>query len=113
VIFSIAGADAFGNIVSVYIAVAEGHDTPVIILVVTLTIIVLPASAAAGVYVNANGLTADDKGLNVPAPFSVIVTLVALPPKLLPLTVTGVMPHVLPEIALKVTVGGLIHPQVI
>jgi hypothetical protein len=37
---------------------------------------------------------------------------VALPPKVLPLTVTGVVPHVLPVVALSVTVGGLTHPQV-
>jgi hypothetical protein len=41
-----------------------------------------------------------------------MVTLVALPPKLLPVTVTAVIPQVLPDVLLSVTVGGLIHPQV-
>ena len=47
----------------------------------------------------------DEAGLTVPAPFSVIVTLVALPPKVLPLTVTGVEPQVFPMVLLKETVG--------
>jgi hypothetical protein len=47
----------------------------------------------------------DDKGLTVPVPFSVIVTLVALPPKVLPLTVTGDVPHVFPLLIFNVTVG--------
>jgi hypothetical protein len=55
--------------------------------------------------VNANGLALDVAGLTVPAPFSDIVTLVALPPKVFPLTVTGVVPHVLPLMLLSVTVG--------
>ena len=46
-------------------------------------------------------------GITVPPPLSVIVTLVALPPKVLLLTVTAVVPHVPPEVLLSVTVGGL------
>jgi hypothetical protein len=46
-----------------------------------------------------------------PAPFSVIVTLVALPPKVFPLTETDVVPQVLPEMLLSITVGGFAHPQ--
>ena len=38
---------------------------------------------------NANGDDLVDVGVTEPAPFSVIVTLVALPPKVLPSTVTG------------------------
>lgn len=60
---------------------------------------------------NENGFVVDDTGLTVPAPFSVIVTLVALPPKVLPLSVTGVIPHVEPLTALKVTDGGFAHPH--
>jgi hypothetical protein len=41
-----------------------------------------------------------------------MVTLVALPPKVLPVTVTAVVPQVLPVMLLSATVGGLIHPQV-
>lgn len=37
-----------------------------------------------------------DDGFKVPVPFEVIVTLVAVPPKVLPLTVTGVVLQVLP-----------------
>ena len=53
----------------------------------------------------------EDAGVTVPPPFSVIVTLVALPPKVLPLTVTAVTPHVLPDVAESATSGGLTHPQ--
>jgi len=112
VILPIKGADKLGITVRVYIAVTGVHGPAEILLDVTFMIIVLPASATSGVYVNANGLTVDDNGLTVPAPFSVIVTLVALPPKLLPLTVTGRLAHVFPDIELKVTVGGFIHPHV-
>ena len=53
----------------------------------------------------------DEPGVTEPPPFSVIVTLVALPPKVLPLTVTAVIPHVLPDVAASVRSGGLTHPQ--
>ena len=59
----------------------------------------------------AKGDAAADPGVTVPPPFSVIVTLVALPPKVLPLTVTAVIPQVLPEAAPSVTSGGLTQPQ--
>jgi hypothetical protein len=36
---------------------------------------------------------------------------VALPPKLFPVTVTGVIPQVLPVVLASVRVGGLIHPH--
>jgi hypothetical protein len=39
------------------------------------------------------------------------VTAVALPPKVLPLTVTAEVPHVLPLILLSDTMGGLTQPQ--
>jgi len=51
----------------------------------------------------------DDPGLTVPEPFSVIVTFVALPPKVLPDTVTGVRPHVFPKVLLRDTVGLFTH----
>jgi hypothetical protein len=54
---------------------------------------------------------ADDVGFNEPAPFEVIVTDVAVPPKLLPVTFTDVVPHVLPVMLPSMTVGGLIHPH--
>ena len=53
----------------------------------------------------------EDAGVTVPPPFSVIVTFVALPPKVLPLTVTGVIPQVLPEVAPRVNSGGFAQPQ--
>lgn len=40
------------------------------------------------------------------------MTLVALPPNVLLVTVTGSVPHVLPPVLLSVSVGGLAHPQV-
>jgi len=61
--------------------------------------------------VNVNGEDVALAGVNVPPPFSVSVTLVALPPKVFPLTVTAATPHVLPEEAAKFTSGGLTHPQ--
>lgn len=74
-------------------------------------ITVLPLSPAAGVYVNENGVPVTDDGFTAPAPFSVIVTLVALPPKVFSETVTGIVPHVLPFSALNTRRGGFIHPQ--
>jgi hypothetical protein len=41
----------------------------------------------------------------------VIVTLVALPPNVLPLTLKDVFPHELPLLLLNVTVGGFEHVQ--
>ena len=43
-------------------------------------------------------------------PFSVTVTLVALPPKVLPDTVMGDELHVLPDVADKLSVGELAQP---
>jgi hypothetical protein len=74
-------------------------------LVVTVTVIFFPASAHTGVYVNEKGDTDDEVGLTVPPPFSVIVTLVALPPKVFPVSTAGVTPHVDPVAAVSVTVG--------
>ena len=58
-----------------------------------------------------NGDVLDEEGLTVPAPLSVIITLVALPPKVFPLTVTDCELQVLPLVLLKSTVGGLTHPH--
>lgn len=60
---------------------------------------------------NENGEELAEEGLNVPAPFSVIVTVVALPPNVFPLTVMGVVPHTFPLKLLSNKVGGLTHPQ--
>lgn len=68
-----------------------------------------PLSPLFGVYVNANGDFVAEDGLTEPVPLVVIVTFDVLPPKVLPLTVTGVVPHVLPLVLAKVTVGGLTH----
>jgi hypothetical protein len=61
--------------------------------------------------VKENGEVAVDGGFRDPAPFSVRVTPEALPPKVFPLTVIEVVPHVLPSVADSVTVGGFEHPQ--
>ena len=110
-IASTLGAEGFAFTSSVYVAFAASHRKPAGLLVVTVMITVLPASPAAGVYVNVNGFVPEDTGLTLPMPFSVIVTLVALPPKVLPLIVTGVVPHVLPLMLLSVTAGGLAQPH--
>lgn len=60
---------------------------------------------------NENGDVLVEAGTSVPAPFSANVTLVALPPNVLPLTVIGVVPQVLPLVLLSVTVGGFAQPQ--
>ena len=73
-------------------------------------ITVFPASADPGVYVNENGELFAEAGFTKPAPFVVIVTLVALL-NVLPLTVTGVTPHVLPPVLPSVSIGPLAHPQ--
>ena len=54
---------------------------------------------------NANGETVADAGFTEPPPFSVIVTLVALPPKVFPETVMAVVPHVLPVADERVRTG--------
>jgi hypothetical protein len=61
--------------------------------------------------VKEKGEVDEEAGVTVPPPFSVIVTFVALPPKVLPLTVTAVMPQVLPEVAPRVNSGGFAQPQ--
>jgi hypothetical protein len=85
------------------------HGEPKGLSVVTVRITISPPSAATGVYVNENGDTADDTGFKVPAPFEVIITLVAEPLKVFPVTVTTVVPQTLPVLLLKVTAGGFIH----
>lgn len=58
-----------------------------------------------------NGLVPEKEGITVPAPLSVIVTPVALPPNVFPLTVIASVLQVLPEVLLKTTVGGFTQPQ--
>lgn len=60
---------------------------------------------------NEKGDVLDEVGLTLPAPSSVMVTDVADPPKVLSLTVTGSVPHVLPDVLLRVSVGGFVHPH--
>ncbi len=73
-------------------------------------ITVLPASPAAGVYVNANGDALADIGVTEPAPFSVIVTVVALL-NVLPFIVTGAVTQVVPLVLVKIRVGPLAQPH--
>ncbi len=106
-----AGAEGISFTVSVYKEVAAAHGAPSGLFVVTVIITIFPASAATGVYVKANGELLVETGDTEPAPLSVIVTAVAVPPKVLALTVIGEVPHVLPELLLKETVGGSTHPH--
>ena len=62
-------------------------------------------------YVNENGEADALAGLTVPAPFSLIVTCVALPPNVLPATVTSVVPASRSGRTAHVTVGPLTHPH--
>jgi len=91
-------------------AVLASHGVPSGLFVVMVIMTVLSASPAAGVYVKSKGDEFAKEGFTEPEPFSVIVTFVALPPKVLPATVTGVVvPHkLLPEL-LNVTDGPFIQ----
>lgn len=60
---------------------------------------------------NENGDVLTDAGVTVPAPSSVIETLVALPPNVLLLTVIDDVVHVVPLLLPNRTVGGLTQPQ--
>jgi hypothetical protein len=80
-------------------------------LEVTVIVTVFPISLVAGVYVNENGDVVEESGVTIPEPFSVNITLVALPPNVFPETVTAMVPHVLPLVELRKTAGGLIHPH--
>jgi hypothetical protein len=61
--------------------------------------------------VKENGEVFEDPGDTVPAPFSVIVTEVALPPKLFPATTIGSNPHWLSLSELSTKTGPFTHPQ--
>jgi hypothetical protein len=78
-------------------------------LVVTVITTDLPRSPFFGVYVNEKGDVEAEPRLNVPLPFEVNVTLVAVPPKVFPDKVIGVNPHIVPPELLRVTVGGFTH----
>jgi hypothetical protein len=56
-----------------------------------------------------NGEVVAEVGETVPLPFSVIVTLVALPPKVFPVTENTATPHVVPVVPLSLRVGLLTH----
>jgi hypothetical protein len=77
---------------------------------VTVIVTVLPASAGAGVYVNEKGDDPAEAGVTEPAPFSVMVTEVAFV-NVLPLTVTGLVPHVLSLRLLNESAGPLTQPH--
>jgi hypothetical protein len=110
VIVPTTGAVGFELTDKVYVAFAATQDDPEGLSVVTVIMTDFPRSPFFGVYVKLNGDFVDDVGLIDPAPpFWVIVTFVALPPKVLPATVIGVVPHVLPLVLLSVTVGGFTH----
>jgi hypothetical protein len=63
------------------------------------------------VYVNENGNANVLTGATEPSPFSVIVTLVALPPKVLPLTLIASEMQVVPLLLLRVTVGLFVQTR--
>ena len=104
-----SGDEGMAPTVRVYVALAAAHGKPSGLSVVTVIVTFFPGSAFFGVYVNENGDFVDEAGLTDPAPFSVIVTFFALPPKVLPVTVTAVMPHMLPLVLVNVTVGLFVH----
>jgi hypothetical protein len=65
-----------------------------------------------GVYVNENGETRVTAGVRAPDPFSVNVTLVALPPNVLPLIVIGVVPQVVPVVLVSEMIGHCPFPSI-
>ena len=89
---------------------AAAHGAPSGLSVIIEIITVFPASASAGVYVNENGDVPDDPGVTEPAPFSVIVTEVAFV-NVFPVTVIGVVEHVLPFVEDSTSVGPFAHPH--
>jgi hypothetical protein len=91
------------------VADAAAHGTPKGLSVVTVNITVVPSSAGDGVYVKSNADPEVDE--IVPEPLDVIVTDVALPENVLPVTVTGEMPHVLPLILPSASAGPFGHPH--
>jgi hypothetical protein len=76
-----------------YVADAGEQGLPKGLFVVAVIVTVLFTSPAAGVYVKLNGELPKDDVVKLPAPFSLKVTLVADPPKLLLGTTIGVNPH--------------------
>lgn len=78
---------------------------------VTVIVTTFPASAGEGVYVKLNGEALAFPGFTFPKPLWLRLTTVALPPKVLPLTVIGVTPQVAPSFELRVTTGALAQPQ--
>jgi hypothetical protein len=78
----------------------------------SVIITVLPMSPAAGVYVKAKGDVNDKVGVRVPEPFSDRLTLVALPPKVLPLIVIGLVPQVVPVVLVNEMTGHCPFPSI-
>jgi hypothetical protein len=111
VIRPIDGGDGTAFTDRIYVAIAGEQGDPNGLSVVTVMITNLPLSPAAGVYVKENGDVVIEDWSTDPAPFSVIATPVALPPKVLPETGTGVVPQVLPLSALRTTTGSFAHPH--
>jgi len=93
------------------VAMTAEQGNPEGLFVVTVIVTVFPISAFLGVYVNANGDFFEETGLTDPDPSSLIVTLVALPPKILPLIVMGAVPQVLPRLLLNNNVGGFLQSE--
>jgi hypothetical protein len=109
VIVPFTGAAGLARTVIVQVALAAEQREPNGLLVVTVITTFFPRSPLAGVYVNENGEVFAEAGVTEPLPFRVIVTNVALPPKVFPAIVIIVNPQVLTVVLLRVTVGGLTH----
>jgi hypothetical protein len=108
-IVPITGAVGLSKTVNVYVALAAAQGAPDGLSVVMVIITVFPTSPFLGVYVKENGDVFEEVGLTEPPPSSLMVTFVALPPKALSVTVTGVVLHVLPDVLLRVNAGGFVH----
>jgi len=105
------GADGTGVTERLKVPVAGVQGSPSGLFVVSVILTVFPASPGAGVYVNAKDEVLTLAGEMAPSPLVVIVTLVALPPKVLPLMLTADATHVVPDVLLNTSTGPLTQPQ--
>jgi hypothetical protein len=95
----------FAFTVIVQVALAAEQGAPEGLFVVTVIVIVFPRSPLAGVYVKEKGEVVAATGVTEPAPFSDMLTCVALPPKVFPDIVIIVNPQVLTLVLLRASVG--------
>jgi hypothetical protein len=110
---TVPGTGAAGTLFTVRAidATAAWQGEPRGLLVVAVMVTILPLSPVDGVYVNENGEVVKVVALKDPDPLLLTVTLVALPPKVFPESVNGVVPHVLSLAMVSESFGAFTQPQ--